>query len=130
MAIFLAGAGTLAGLLLAGHQTVRRSQLSTGATVAAAQKIEQLRAAPPADSPGDALDANDAGYSDFLDAFGRVLGAGAPAAYVRRWSVASGSRAGEVTIAVRVVPAGGEAASAIRHPEGAFLATVVRRGAP
>lgn len=130
MAIFLASAGVLAGLLLAGHQTVRRSQLSTGATVAAAQKIEQLRAAPPADSPSDALDTSDPEYSDFLDSQGHVVASGAPAAYLRRWLVSLGSRLGEATIAVRVVPADAAGTLALRHPEGAFLVTVVRRTAP
>jgi hypothetical protein len=125
LAIFLTGAGMLASLALAGHRTLQRSRANSIAAAAAAQKIEELRGAPPpGDSPAAALERNESGFCDFLDGSGRAAAPGA-AAFTRRWSVLSGARAGQVSIAVRVLPAGAGDAS-----DGATLITVATRAAP
>ena len=130
LAIFVAGTGVLVGLFLLGGQTVRRSRANTMSAILAQQKIEQLRGAPPDDSPEDALDANAAGYWDLVDGGGHGAGPGDPATYIRRWAVrAVDAASGAIVIQVRVTPA--DAAGGLwAHPEGVLLETVVERAIP
>jgi Tfp pilus assembly protein PilV len=92
--IVIVGIAALAQLVaFAGHANLRGKQ-TTIAVALAQDKIEELlpdSAFGQDSSPPDTLDSNVAGYCDFVDAAGRLLGAGpaAPAgsAYLRRWSV-------------------------------------------
>jgi prepilin-type N-terminal cleavage/methylation domain-containing protein len=110
----------LAQLALTAIRTNRAAETTTLTTLIASQKIEQLRAlawafdvagGPVSDTSTDTaalperssggtglqtsesgvLDQNTAGYCDFVDAKGRIVGSGtmppASAAFVRRWSV-------------------------------------------
>jgi type II secretory pathway pseudopilin PulG len=123
--IVAVAAGGLLQLFVISASANRSSHTETVATLLAQEKIEQLRAldwsvdaagisisdtstntAVSPDEPGTgtglatspprALNTNTAGYCDFVDAYGQLLGGGsacggpgAPsgAAYVRRWSI-------------------------------------------
>jgi prepilin-type N-terminal cleavage/methylation domain-containing protein len=77
VAVLVTGA---AGLLLSAGEAIRMSRLSTTATLLAAQKVEQLRAATDA-TPG-------AGQDYFS---GDMVAAPSPlAAFTRRWTVTPG----------------------------------------
>ena len=91
--IVIVGVAALAQLMaFAGHANLRGKQTTIAAALAQ-DKIEELpdSAFGQDSSPPDTLDSNVEGYCDFVDAAGRLLGAGpaAPAgsAYLRRWSV-------------------------------------------
>jgi len=91
--IVIVGVAALAQLMaFATHANLRGKQTTIAAALAQ-DKIEELLpdSAFGDPSPPDTLDANVEGYCDFVDAAGRLLGAGpaAPAgsAYLRRWSV-------------------------------------------
>jgi prepilin-type N-terminal cleavage/methylation domain-containing protein len=119
LAIFVAGAGMLAGLLLLGDQTVRRSRAATASAMFAQQKIEQLRGAPPEDSPPGALNENLTGYWDLVEGH-----------YLRRWSVRTVDAAiGAAVIQVWVTPSGAQTGGALPS-EGALLETIVERALP
>jgi hypothetical protein len=85
----------------------------SAATLLAADKLEELRAAPDySASPPDALQRNAAGFCDFLDAAGRRLGPPnattlpAGAVFLRRWSIrpAGGGLSDPITLEVLTVP--------------------------
>lgn len=96
-------AGIVAGALAALAQMLAMSiannasaRSGSAAMVLAGQKMEQLRARrwddySPGGSPGETLSGNVAGYVDYVDQWGHILGEGAtmPAGtmYIRRWSV-------------------------------------------
>jgi Tfp pilus assembly protein PilV len=92
--IVIVGVAALAQLMaFAGYANLRGKQ-TTMAAALAQEKLEELlpdNATGQDPSPPETLDANVEGYCDFVDAAGRLLGAGpaAPAgsAYLRRWSV-------------------------------------------
>lgn len=101
-------AGGLAGLLLQTRQLVVRSDEMTFATLAAAARLERLRAMPwrygvdgsapeepaLAVSPPDALDRNVDGFHERLDASGRPLAAGpGEPRLVCRWAIVRGADA-------------------------------------
>jgi len=85
----LAGAMTvLAGL---SHLAVRSTTMARERSVAAILAVQKLEALGRdvralATSPGNALEADAAGFIEYVDARGRVT-AGDAAAFVRRWSV-------------------------------------------
>lgn len=157
--------GGAAQLLSLSVRTNTASRVETTAAVLAQQKIEVLRTLawtvdvdgveridtasdttvhPEAaaggtglqDSSPDTLDADTAGWVDYLDAAGRVLGGGPPAPagviYVRRWSVqalpapVSDVRVLQVRV-VRRAAAGGRRWSPTA-PEAAYVATARTRG--
>jgi type II secretory pathway pseudopilin PulG len=96
-----------------------RSRLASAASLAADQKLEQLRAMPfgfdesgaavqdaaLAVSPPDTLSRNTDGYFEYLDASGRALDgdAGTAAAFIRRWSIAPLAAHPETTLAIEVL---------------------------
>ena len=118
LTVMALGVAQLFGLAIRSTQAAR---FQTSTTILASQKLEQLRALtwgfdttglglPVSDtssdlavepvgnggqglnpSPGNTLDANTAGYVDYLDARGRWVGNGATppntALYIRRWSI-------------------------------------------
>lgn len=101
-------AGGLAGLLVLTRHLVVRSDQMTVATLAAAARLERLRATPwrydidgsapevaaLALSPPDSLDRNVGGFHEWLDATGRPLAAGpAEPRLVCRWAVVRGTDA-------------------------------------
>jgi Tfp pilus assembly protein PilV len=106
----LVAVGLIAGALVGTADLAARSirslsaarDRSVGALIAA-QKIEQLLAQPlrPADSPAGALDADTAGFVEYLDARGRVSGQDHDCegtVYARRWSVAPLARDARVLV--------------------------------
>ena len=118
MLVAIAATG-VAGLCTLAIAVCDAARVQTSAAILASQKIEQLRAlawtfdtsgvavsdstsdlshdpvatggAGLSPSPADTLDANVAGYVDFLNAAGEWVGTGAspppPARYIRRWRV-------------------------------------------
>jgi type II secretory pathway pseudopilin PulG len=96
-AVLATGIATLAQLAFMAMRATERARLVSFATIVAEAKMEDLRAAaaasddPMPHSPADSLEANTAGFCDFLDRFGNsIAGAGDPppnTVYVRRWSV-------------------------------------------
>ncbi|PWT80245.1 MAG: hypothetical protein C5B57_12545 [Blastocatellia bacterium] len=136
--ILAVGIGALSQLFLAAVRANQIATSTTLTTVLASQKLEQLRALAwtvdvsgasrsdtstdtaafpeqPAGGTGlhpsgaDTLAQNTAGYCDFLDATGRIVGAGASApatlAFVRRWSIEPIPNASDLlAIQVSVMP--------------------------
>jgi type II secretory pathway pseudopilin PulG len=138
------------------------------ATVLAGQKMEQLRGLtwgfdifglPVADlttdtgapidtpsggtglsrSPGGTLTANTAGYVDYVDQFGNILGGGetrpARAVYTRRWSIAPlpghpDTLVLQVFVMKRVNRGSVDAGSTLRLPDEARMASLKTRKAP
>ena len=104
--ILIIGLAALAQLLIVSTRVNVSAKTTTVATVAAAQKMEQLRSLtwgfdnlrlPLSEtglnpSPADSLRRSVGGYCDFLDANGQSLGDGAGpppgTVYTRRWSIA------------------------------------------
>jgi prepilin-type N-terminal cleavage/methylation domain-containing protein len=88
--VAVAGAAFLSLMEISGVN-VRDARIDAIETLAAQSKMAELRA-DPATFAGGSLNANLAGYSDFVTNDGLFAGAGAPAppsaAYQRRWSVA------------------------------------------
>lgn len=97
---------SLAQVILIATRVNQDARLSSMASVLAQQKMEQLRALawgfdgdglPRSDeglapSPADAIARNRAGYCEFLDEGGRMIGGGAESPepgtiFVRRWSI-------------------------------------------
>jgi prepilin-type N-terminal cleavage/methylation domain-containing protein len=105
LAIFLTGTVALAQLFVASTAANRSARVSTYATVLAEQKMEQLRSLawgfdllglPLSDtglspSPAGSLTTNTAGFVDYLDQNGGLVGSGATppsgTVYIRRWSI-------------------------------------------
>jgi len=104
-AIMVVAAAGLAQSFAIASRANRSARATTMAALLAQQKMEQLRGlawsvdpfgVPLGDaalgaSPPGSLDANTAGYCDFVDASGNALGGGTTppsgAIYVRRWSI-------------------------------------------
>jgi len=166
LTVTLAG---LAQLLVASMRVNAAARTTTYAALLAQQKMEQLRGLtwgfdllglPVADtstnlaaasaaapggkgltpSPPGSLATNTAGYCDFVDRFGRVIGGGTTppgeTVYVRRWSIEPlpASPATAMVLQVLVSRAGGRAspdtgASGVRVPDEARLVTVRTRKA-
>jgi hypothetical protein len=92
VAILTTGVVSLAGLTSVAVRTITLTRERTVAAIAAAQKLEELSAAmrPLLRSSPDAVRQDEAGFVEYLDEAGAVVGAhpGAPGvAYVRRWAV-------------------------------------------
>lgn len=136
--ILAAGIGAVSQLALVAVRANHAATSTTLTTILASQKLEQLRAlawtfdvsgAPLSDtstdtaafperpvggtglqpSGPDALARNTAGYCDFVDGAGRIVGGGtrapATAAFVRRWSIERVPNATDVlVIQVSVMP--------------------------
>ena len=117
--ILVTGLAALAQLFMLGTRANLQARQTTMAAILAQQKMEQLRGlawsvdaglpvsdlttdttvVPETDSggtgltpsPADALERNVAGYADFIDRYGSVLGGGqtppAGSVYLRRWSI-------------------------------------------
>lgn len=95
------------------------SRLASAASIAADQKLEELRALPfgfdesgvavqdpeLAVSPSDALSRNTDGYVEYLDASGRILSGNADraSAFVRRWSIRPLAVHPATTLAIEVL---------------------------
>lgn len=166
VAVMAQGAAVLGDRTVA---AIHRSREQTSATIFAAQKMEQLRSLtwgfdagfdpePATDAStdlsrepasaggaglgraGGSLDANMAGYTDFLDARGGWVGAGTsppPAAvFVRRWRVSPLSTAPDNVVVLEVFVTTVARASRIadisrwRGAEGAWLTSLkARKGA-
>ena len=92
--IAIVGVAALAQLVtLASHASLQARQTTIAAALAQ-EKVEELLpdvTVGQEPSPPDTLDRNVAGFCDFVDAAGRLLGAGpatpAGSVYLRRWSV-------------------------------------------
>jgi type II secretory pathway pseudopilin PulG len=104
----------------------------SAAMMLAAQKMEQLRGLIPGVdlNEGGTLDSSGAGFADYLDNAGNLLGADGSAppgtVYVRRWSVAGMlSKPDLLVIRVRVTKPGPEP-----MPDAASLITLRSRTAP
>jgi prepilin-type N-terminal cleavage/methylation domain-containing protein len=151
--ILIVGLAALAQLVTMSARINRSAKTTTLATVAAAQKMEQLRGlawgidnlgAPLSDtillspSPADSLKRNISGYSDFLDRSGRSIGGGSipppGAAYVRRWFVQplptdpANTLVLQVLVTARVNPVD-DRDSVRRLPDEALLVSVKTRKA-
>ena len=106
MALVATCAVGLAGLFAVSSRTTQESRIDTVATFAAEAKMAELRALPwafdPANghlvfdpglavSPQSSLNANVAGFVDFLNSAGVVVGSGVEppreGVYLRRWSI-------------------------------------------
>jgi len=92
--IAMVGVVALAQLVAFAANTNLLAKQTTIAAALAQEKLEALLpdvAAGQSPSPPDTLDHNIDGYCDFVDATGRLLGAGpatpAGSAYLRRWSI-------------------------------------------
>jgi hypothetical protein len=92
--LLAAGAAVFSQLFVVAVLANRRAGHDSIAVTLAADKIEELRAAPFADlaaSPGGSLDANITGHFEYLDGAGRVIGGSGgepdPVRYTRRWMV-------------------------------------------
>lgn len=92
IAILATAVVSLAGLVSVAVRTVALTRERTVAAVLASQKLEELFVAARAlsQSSPDAASRDEAGFVEYLDAAGVVLGSGAAArgaVYVRRWAV-------------------------------------------
>jgi type II secretory pathway pseudopilin PulG len=119
----------LAGLLIVAIDANASARRTGTAVVLVSSKIDSLRRMVLAVSPPESLWENRTGYCEALARDGTVLGdcsALDDAAFVRRWSVATGAAAGTVAVSVAVAWRNAMAASA---PEGRIdevrLATLV-----
>lgn len=107
-AVVVTALGILAALSAVALQTIMSARDRSLAVIHAHTKFEELYAqrTPLAVSPSDALDRDVAGWSEYLDASGRVHGVDALArgtVFVRRWRVDAAAGQAELrTIAVRV----------------------------
>jgi hypothetical protein len=119
-------------VVVATTRTNRSASALTVASIAATEKLEQLRAltwgydpaglpvsdgssdltvAPEAPfggpglspSPADALQQDRAGYCDFLDARGQPVGGQSGVHYIRRWSIQPSPAGGADVLAIQVV---------------------------
>jgi hypothetical protein len=95
IAIMTGGIVALAQLLAIATTNNRLARNTSVTTLLAEQKMEELRAASwdtVSPSPGDSLDADRAGFVDYVDEHGAVLTSGGSppsgTVYVRRWSIA------------------------------------------
>jgi type II secretory pathway pseudopilin PulG len=95
-AVLATGIATLAQLAFMAMRAAERARTLSFATIVAEAKMEELRAAAAGDdamphSPAGALEANTAGFCDFLDRYGSPIAGGEDpppnTMYVRRWSV-------------------------------------------
>jgi prepilin-type N-terminal cleavage/methylation domain-containing protein len=168
LSVAVAGSARLFSLAVV---TTSRARTQTSATTLAMQKLDELRALrwagtpgspslPATDtqtdltaslplaggvglatSPADSLDANEAGYVDYLDRNGQWVGSGvtppASAVFVRRWNIAgrAGDEANTLVLQVLVTTAAGAAAqsgvaSRVRLPGDALLVGVRTRVGP
>ena len=138
LAILGIAALATAQMLAAAAIAVHNSRIQTLTTTLASQRLEQLladdwEAAAPALVPGGSLEADVAGYVDFLDQDGEWIGAaGAPppgSVFVRRWAIAllpdGGQDARVIRVLVRSVA--GDAAGARGGRGEARLITVRTR---
>jgi type II secretory pathway pseudopilin PulG len=149
LSMLIVGVLALTELSTLAIRAADRSRTTSAASIAADQKLEQLRALPfgfdesgaavqdaeLAPSPPDALSRNTGGYFEYLDAAGRVLDAGADtaAAFIRRWSIAPLAVHPTTTLAIEVLvlprAAGANADPAAIVQGGARRATIrTRRG--
>jgi Tfp pilus assembly protein PilV len=83
---------SLAGLVSVAVRTIALTRERTVAAILAAQKLEELfvAARPLSPSSPDAVSHDEAGFVEYLDAAGVVVGSGAAArgvVYVRRWAI-------------------------------------------
>jgi type II secretory pathway pseudopilin PulG len=160
MAGALAALGQMFAISVANNKAARSSSY---ATVLAGQKMEQLRGLtwgfdtlgrPIADlttdtaaaletpaggtglspSPGGTLTSNTAGYVDYLDQFGHILGGGetmpARAVYTRRWSVAPLPANPHTLVLQVLVTKRSNRAFAGARPDDARLVSLRTRKAP
>ncbi len=118
IAILTTGVVSLAGLASVAVRTVALTRERTVAAILAAQKLEELCVSTRAlsESSPDAVRRDEAGFVEFLDSAGVVVGSGAAArgvVYVRRWAVSPlGADTSLNLIHVAVSPCRGVAQSA------------------
>jgi heme exporter protein D len=97
----------VAGLFGVATRAAREARVETAMVAMAAARVETWRATPweaLTVSPSDALDHDEAGFADRLDAGGAVVGDNDPAAvYVRRWLVAAAEPGADRALALRVL---------------------------
>jgi prepilin-type N-terminal cleavage/methylation domain-containing protein len=135
MAVMSTATIAIAQLSIVSVRLNRVARSTTVATVLALQKMEQLQSAAwteLAPSPSGALGQNSAGYCDFLDGNGRMLGNGtsppAGAVFVRRWSIEPLAAGGALAIQVSLTPVGAaRLVGATRHPEEARIVGIKTR---
>jgi prepilin-type N-terminal cleavage/methylation domain-containing protein len=89
LSVAVAGAAALCVTAVGATRTARSQTL---AILLATDKLDALRASPPAGlMAGGSLDRNEPAYADYLDGQGRVVGDGpdpsAEAVYIRRWRI-------------------------------------------
>jgi Tfp pilus assembly protein PilV len=92
IAILATAVVSLAGLASVAVRTIALTGERTAAAILAAQKLEELTAAsrPLSPSSPDAVSHDEAGFVEYLDAAGAIVGSGGAvrsARYVRRWAV-------------------------------------------
>ena len=92
IAILTTAMASFAGLASIAVRTIALTRERTVAAILAAQKLEELFAAPRAlsQSSPDAVSHDETGFVEYLDAAGVVVGSGVTSrgvVYVRRWAV-------------------------------------------
>ena len=146
-AILIVGVAGLAQSFAIASRANRSARATTVAALLAQQKMEQLHGlawsidpygvplgdAALSPSPAGALDANTAGYCDFADRGGSVLGAGTTppsgAIYVRRWSIGPLPANPANTLVLNVSVARLPGSGAAPQPDDVRIATIRTRKA-
>lgn len=135
MVILVSAVVAMVQVFLLSATTNAAARRTMVAVTLAAQKIEELRAAPDlSPSPPDALDRNVAGYVDHVDQSGRRVGeseiAPADAVFTRRWSMTAVASHPD-TFAIRVVVDRSDRLARPRSRSGeAQLVTIATRPRP
>jgi Tfp pilus assembly protein PilV len=97
----------VAGLFAVATRAARDARVQTTMQAMAAERVEAWRATPWVAltvSPADALDHDETGFSDRLDAAGTVVSMDDEAAvYIRRWQVAAADPGADRALALRVL---------------------------
>ncbi len=137
--IMVVGVAALAQLAALAARANRTAHTTTVAAVLAQEKMEQLRslawgfdALSP--SPAGALGQNTAGYCDFVEGNGRVLGGGTTpppgAVYIRRWSVEPLPANPNNTLVLQVLVTRSRTSGVMRLPDDVRLVGVKTRKDP
>jgi type II secretory pathway pseudopilin PulG len=137
--ILIVGLAALAQLATLSTRVNSSATTITVATIAAAQKMEQLLSdARLGPSPADSLKRNTGGYCDFADKHGRSLGDGpvppAGTVYIRRWSIEGLPASPTNTLVLQVIVTawingGVDDRAGMRRPDEVRLVSVQTRKA-